>query len=284
MSGSRDIVKRFSKLLSAPYWGVMYLKRNGVFIYMEDKNLNYPLVKPKYYYSLCSDIFSFIKQPHDRRDREKSTKFKVYDTVGLYLLKFLFLIPVVLFFAFVYDPDNIQSASMAERFSPAILLMVGGILLPFFEEIGFRLSLVFKPVYLALSSSVCTYYFLTKAVFSTKISMVDESFMSRLIISVSLGALLYLIFNIQTIKKWLASFWAANFRGIFYFVCIVFAWMHITKYEITLLNVLLLPILTMPQLLSAIIYGYIRLSFGFIYPLMLHIGMNTAVISISILI
>ncbi len=245
--------------------------------------MNYPLIKPKYYYSLYRDIFNFIKQPHDKRDIEKSTRFKVYDTVGLYLLKFIFLIPVILFFAVVYDPENIQSAKMTERFSPAMLLLVGGIILPFLEEIGFRLSLVFKPMYLAMSSSVCTYYFLTKAVFSTKISMVDESFLLRVIISVSLGALLYLIFNIQSIKKRLASFWATNFRGIFYFVCIAFAWMHITKYEITILNILLLPILTIPQLFSAIIYGYIRLSFGFIYPLMLHMGMNTAVISISLI-
>jgi len=245
--------------------------------------MNYPLIKPKYYYFLYRDIFNFIKQPHDKTGIEKSTRFKIYDTVGLYLLKFIFLIPVILFFAVVYDPENIQSANMTERFSPAMLLLVGGIILPFLEEIGFRLSLVFKPVYLALSSGVWTYYFLTKAVFSTKISMVDESFLLRVIISVLLGALLYLIFNLQSIKKKLASFWVANFRGIFYFVCIVFAWMHITKYEITLLNVLLLPILTLPQLFSAIIYGYIRLSFGFIYPLVLHMGMNTAVISISLL-
>lgn len=245
--------------------------------------MNYPLIKPKYYFSLFKDILNFIKNPTNEKNSTKSTKQKIYDTIGLLILKMLFLIPVVLFFAVVYDPENIQKGNMSERFTPIILLLVGVVILPFLEETLFRLSLIFKPIYLALTSSVFCYYILTKIVFYTKISSVDESFFIRVAVSTSLGIVLYFIFNIKSIKNGLIIFWSNNFRGIYYIVCLFFAWLHYSKYELNWTNTLLLPILTLPQLMSAIIYGYIRVSFGFRYPLLLHMSNNLIGFSMSFL-
>lgn len=172
---------------------------------------------------------------------------------------------------------------MADRFSSLILLVIGGIILPFVEEIAFRMSLVFKPFYFALSSSALIYYLLTKAVFQTKISTFDESFFLRLGGSLGIGLILWLAVNRSAIRQYLEKFWLANFRYIYYLSCIVFAWMHIYKYELIWLNVVLLPILTLPQLMSAIIYGYIRVVFGFQYPLLVHMTMNTVAIGLSII-
>ena len=245
--------------------------------------MTYPLARPGYYLLLFKELLAFLKTPHLEACEAKPVRRKVYDTIGLYLIKAVALVPVVLFFALVYDPENVQSSSMAERFSPAVLLLLAGLVMPFFEEVGFRLSLVFRPAYLAMTSSVLLYYFLTKAVFSTKISMVDESFAVRVGASLVLGAMLFPLLNRKAVSERLAAFWTAHFRVIFYVVCVGFAWMHITKYEVTPLNVLLLPILTLPQLLSAVIYGYTRVAFGFAYPLLLHVTMNSAVVSVSLL-
>lgn len=245
--------------------------------------MNHPLIKPKFYFSLLKDIANFIKTPHNKPNLEKSPKLKAYETIGLFILKLVFLIPVVLFFALVYDPENIQSVSLAERFSPIALLIVGGFILPFVEEIAFRLSLIFKPIYLSLSSSALFYYFLTKAIFHTKISAVDESFVLRVSLALLIGALLFLILNAKTVKEYVTHLWDAHFRIIFYGTSLVFAWMHISKYELIWLNVLLLPILTLPQLFSAFIYGYTRVSFGFRYPLILHFTTNTIAITLSYL-
>ena len=245
--------------------------------------MDYPLIRPKYYASLFKDVFSFIKKPHNKPDLEKSVKIKIYDTIGLFILKMILLIPVVLFFALVYDPQNIQSVSMAKRFSPIVLLIVGGFLLPFVEEVAFRLSLIFNSIYFSLSSSALMYYFLTKAVFHTKISAVDESFILRTSIALIFGILIFLILNIESVKEKFTKFWSSHFRSIFYISCLIFAWMHISKYEIIWMNILLLPIITLPQLLSAIIYGYTRVSFGFRYPLFLHISMNTISIGLSLI-
>lgn len=245
--------------------------------------MNYPLIKPKYYFSLFKEILNFIKNPKNEKNRTKSTKQKIYDTIGLLILKMLFLIPVVLFFAVVYDPENIQKGNMSERFTPMILLLVGVVILPFLEEALFRLSLKFKPIYLALTSSVFCYYILTKLVFHSKFSLVDESFLMRIVISISLGLFFYPIINIKSFKKSLSKFWTQHFRSIYYISCLVFAWMHYSKYELNWTNILLLPILTLPQLMSALIYGYIRVSYGFRYPLLLHMSNNLIGFSMSFL-
>jgi len=245
--------------------------------------MNYPFIKPKFYFSLLKDIVNFIKTPHNKLNLEKSPKLKAYETIGLFILKMILLIPIVLFFALVYDPKNIQSVKMAERFSPIALLLVGGFILPFIEEIAFRLSLIFKPLYFSISSSALLYYFLSKAIFHTKISMVDESFTLRVSLALLFGGLLFLILNVKTVKEYMTNFWNAQFQIIYYCSCLIFAWMHISKYELIWVNILLLPIITLPQLFSAIIYGYTRVSFGFRYPLILHITMNTISISLSFL-
>ena len=245
--------------------------------------MEYPLVKPKYYYSLLQDLVGFVKKPQDTLDSKKSTKLKVYDTIGLFLLKFVFLIPVFLFFAVVYEPENVQNQSMADRFSPLLLLLVGGIILPLIEETGFRLSLKFRPIYLALSSSAMMYYFLTKAIYHTKNSAIDESFPIRIGAALTFGLVIYFMSNIKPIKLLLSKFWDKHFALIFYAISLLFAWIHITKYELSLLNLLLIPILTLPQLISAVIYGYTRTVFGFQYPLLLHISNNLIGIGLSLL-
>lgn len=245
--------------------------------------MNYPLIRPGYYSKLLREIVAFIRTPTLKETKEKTTRIKVYDTIGLYILKLIFLIPLVLFFAVVYDPENIQGASMSDRFSPLVFLLVGGFILPFVEEIAFRLSLKFRSIYLALSSSVFTYYILTKLVFSTKISAVDESFVLRVGIAFIVGIALYPIINISKVKERLSRFWSKYFRFIYYLSCITFAWIHITKYELILLNIVLLPILTLPQLMSALINGYTRVAFGFQYPLLFHISNNLVGIGLSFL-
>lgn len=250
---------------------------------MENPTTKYPLIKPRYYVSLFREIVNFIKHPKYDNTIDKSIRLKIYDTIGLFILKMIFLIPVALFFALVYDPENVLEGNMSERFTPLVFLLVGGIVLPFVEEVAFRLSLKFKPVYLALSSAVLCYYMLTKIVFESKISAIDESFWIRAGISVVLGVVLYSIVNFRSIRGTLMKFWALHFRSIYYVLSVSFAWVHITKYELNWTNVLLLPILTLPQLFSALIYGYMRVSFGFQYPLLFHMSNNLIAISLSFL-
>lgn len=130
--------------------------------------MNYPLIKPKYYLSLLRDLLSFIKRPYGKPLVDKTTKSKIYETIGLFFIKVIFSLIVGTLLQFVYEPNNLTSVSMSERFGPLMLLLVGAFILPIFEEITFRLSLKFNPIYLALSSGGFTYYIFTKAIFKSR--------------------------------------------------------------------------------------------------------------------
>ena len=247
--------------------------------------MTYSLIRPSYYRHLLRELIDYLWNPHLTPSR-KSTRSKITDTIGLYVLKVFFLIGLGLFFALlspIYDPENLTKSTMAERFGPAMLLLVGGLVLPLLEEILFRLSLRFKPGYLALTTSVLTYYVLTKTVYNTSLSAVDEGFLLRVGISICVCAVTYPILRIGPIRSALAHIWCRWFRWIFYSASLIFAWIHISNYETSLVNLLMMPVITLPQLSSALIYGYTRVSFGFQYPLLCHFSNNLIAMVIILL-
>ena len=245
--------------------------------------MNFPFVKPKYYWRLAVNLVQFISRPSADFRKEKVVKNKVYDTIGLFIIKVVFSLTVSGLISLFYEPKNLATTGMAERFTPFVFLMVGGIILPLLEETCFRLSLKFKPTYFALSMGAVCYYILTKMVYQTKVSMIDDSFVYRVVGAVSVMVLLYPIVNRNRLRNALEAFWKSNFSMIYYFSCLSFAWMHIFNFELNLTNLLLLPILTLPQLFSAAIAGFTRIVFGFRYPLIVHMATNMLFISLSFL-
>lgn len=245
--------------------------------------ISYPLIRPKYYRSLINDLVNFIRFPKENQSIEKTVNNKIYDTIGLFLIKVVFSLTVASLLQFIYEPENLTSTSMTERFEPLLLLVVGGFLLPVFEEITFRLSLKFNPIYLALTSGAFTYYVLTKAIFKSRLSLVDDTFGYRAITALIIVSIMYVVFSRKNIKLILKQCWERHFRIIYYVSCVSFAWLHIFNFELNLTNLLWLPILTLPQLFSATIAGYTRVAFGFTYPLLLHMFTNVLFISLTFL-
>ncbi|CAM2005580.1 hypothetical protein [Acanthopleuribacter pedis] len=234
--------------------------------------MNVALIRPSYYRGLFLEFTGYLRNPHTTPS-QKTTKAKITDLAGLFILKIVFMIGLGLFFALLspfYDPENLTKSTMAERFSLPMLLLVGGLILPLLEEILFRLSLRFKPGHLALTLAVLTYYVATKAVYGVSLSLVDESLPTRVGSAVAVGVLAYPLLRAAPVRAVLGKLWTQHFRLIFYVTCVVFAWIHIMNYERTLINLLMMPIITLPQLASAFIYSYTRVSFGFPYPLGLH--------------
>ncbi|SDW33542.1 CAAX protease self-immunity [Lutibacter oricola] len=239
------------------------------------------LIKPKFYIQLFRELIGFIKQPKLEINDTKTVKTKVIETIGLFVIKMMATITIAIVLGLFYEPTNITDSKMAERFTPLIFVLVGGFVLPAFEEITFRLSLKFNVCYASLSITTITYYILTKAVFKTNLSLVDDSFYLRILYSIGIGVLSLIVLNFNSIKKRLNNYWNRNFRFIYYTSCILFAWLHIFNFELSILNLVLLPIITLPQLFSATIAGYTRVAFGFQYPLIIHMFTNTIFISLT---
>lgn len=245
--------------------------------------ISYPLIKPKYYVSLIKDLMNFIRHPSDKLSIDKTVNNKIYDTIGLFFIKVFFSITVASLLQFIYDPKNLTSTSMSERFSPLLLLAIGGIVLPVFEEITFRLSLKFNPIYLSLTSGAFTYYVLTKAVFKSRLSLVDDTFWYRILAAIIIVSITYVVGSRKNIRSTLQQCWEKHFRLIYYLSCISFAWLHIFNFELNLMNFLWLPLLTLPQLFSATIAGYTRVVFGFQYPLLVHMSTNILFLCLTFL-
>lgn len=245
--------------------------------------MNYPFIKPRYYWRLSINLFQFIKRPCYTSREENVVKSKVYDTIGLLIIKVIFSLTVSGLISLFYEPKNLATTGMAERFTPLVFLIVGGVILPILEETCFRLSLKFKPVYFAFSMGAVCYYMLTKVIYQTKISMVDDSFFYRVIGAASVVFLLLPIVHSTCFKQILGLFWERHFNVIYYLSCLSFAWLHIFNFELNLTNLLLLPVITLPQLFSGAIAGYTRMAFGFRYPLIVHMVTNTLFISLSFL-
>ncbi len=120
--------------------------------------MKYALVTPRYYWALFKELTAFVGPPDTSEAAEKTTRRRICDTVGLFVIKLLVLIPVGVIMSVIYDPENLTSQSMAERFSPVQLLLVAGLILPLVEEVGFRLSLRFRQNVAKASCSalICT--------------------------------------------------------------------------------------------------------------------------------
>ncbi|MBU2904703.1 hypothetical protein KO529_07880 [Arenibacter algicola] len=245
--------------------------------------MNYPFVRPKFYLRLIKELTRFIFQPRYLTLKDLTVRNKIYDTLGLFLIKLVFSLLVANVLAIFYEPKNITDANMANRFTPLVYLLVGGVILPLYEEVCFRLSLKFRPLYAALTFVSLSYYLLTKGIYKTNLSLVDETFYTRVLLSLFLGVIAYALMYRKKIAQKLAVLWENNIRWIYYLSCVLFAWLHIFNFELNLTNVLLLPIITLPQLFSATIAGYTRLSFGFKYPLFVHMGTNLLFIGLTFL-
>lgn len=235
------------------------------------------LVRRSYYLALFQRLVSFTRRPVAGVDAGMTLKQKLTDTAGLFAIKLFLLVAIAVLMAVlspVFDPQNVSIDNIVERFSPIALLFVAGLALPLLEEVGFRLSLTFKPIYLALSLGVMCYYFLTKAVFGTSNSLVDESFVLRVGVSLTVCTTLYLVFRLRQVSKFLCAVWERHFRWIFYVTCAAFALVHLFNFELNIVHVVLMPLITLPQIVSGIIYGYARVTLGFQYALLAHIANN----------
>lgn len=74
-----------------------------------------------------------------------------------------------------------------------------------------------------------------------------------------------------------------NFKFIFYIFTIIFGLVHLFNYNITTKTLLLSPFLIAPQIILGGYLGFIRVRFGLIWSILLHLIYNGIFIGISLL-
>jgi membrane protease YdiL (CAAX protease family) len=226
-----------------------------------------------------SEFFHFLQRPQYQFFERK--KAQVLGTaIKIYLLSLLFiglvsLINTTILRTFLTLPID-ETLSVPDNFKEHLwdyfLLVV--IFSPIMEEVIFRLSLIFDPIYLSLS-------------LSTLIALIVHKVSNGIISIVSFLLLFFLINRLFFIyKSWFLSFWNKYFQYIFYFLCILFGIVHISNYKCTeVYQYFITPLLVFPQFAIGIILSFTRVYYekGFLICIIIHILMNLISVSISLI-
>lgn len=224
-------------------------------------------------------IINFVKDPDNKLTRSYDLKKNLSAIFTFYLIHLFFLVLwVTIIFVASIDLDSPPADKIREMMSPLNFMLYALIIGPILEETTLRLSLVFKPIYLSISILLLSYILISRLGYGVGHLDIEEHLWVRIIASVLIAVFTYFISKRYSAN--FSRFWDANFRWIYYFSIIAFALLHLDFAELTLSKFLFFPLLTFPQLLSAIMSGYIRIKYGFIYACLFH-GMNNILPALS---
>ena len=213
-------------------------------------------------------IVNFLKKPDNDLTRSYNVKKNFRSILTLYMIHLFFLILWVITVTTWIDLDRPPAVKIREIMSPLNFVLYAVIFGPILEETIFRLSLVFKPIYLSISILLLSYVLLSRLGYGVGHLDIEEHLWVRVIFSMLIALFTYFIS--KRYSTYFSIFWDANFRWIYYFSIIVFAFLHLNFVELTPGKFLLFPLLLFPQLVSASINGYIRIKYGFIYACLFH--------------
>lgn len=193
------------------------------------------------------DLFIFLKNPKDEQDIDQSNQKKIKILFSLLAID----IPIMLLLSMLINNfaelgwvkvENHKVALFIDTMPIWSVFLLAVIVIPFIEEILFRLFLRFK-----------RNYFLQ--------------------ITISLFP--------QT-KKAISSFWNKKFGYAFYLSAIVFALIHITNYDSNDNFVYLIPVLVLPQFIMGLFLGYLRVRYSFMLGYFMHALHNTIFITVAL--
>jgi membrane protease YdiL (CAAX protease family) len=202
------------------------------------------------------DFISFLKNPVEQADpvQTRSEKAKKLFTLLLMDIPVMGVLIGVLscmeaLGLFDLDTTKFNLLFLTIPVWPLILILV--ILIPFFEELIFRLYLRYKYNYL-----LRFFVFLSS------------------------------ILGLQNHKKFVAhvnQFWIRRYKTIFYFSAILFGFVHLANYGYTTMILIFSPLIVAPQFVAGLFLGYLRVRHGVISGFLLHAMHNAIIFCIPLL-
>lgn len=161
-----------------------------------------------------SEFFHFLQKPHYQFFERKKTQILI-TAIKIYLLSLLFiglvsLINITILRTFLTLPID-ETLSIPDKFKEHLwtyfILVV--IFSPVMEEVIFRLSLIFDPIYFSLS-------------ISTLLALIVHKVSNGIISIIFFLLLFFLLSRIVFIhKSWFLTFYNKNFKYTFYFLSIL---------------------------------------------------------------
>lgn len=194
-------------------------------------------------------LLSFLKKPDQGSYRRMDAKFKIATFFSLLLLNVVFATIWIACYTWFTNFEWGKTSHLVSFYNIWLVVLVFVLVVPFIEELIFRLPLKYKRNYL-----------LRFVIFlGTKYG--PESSRER--------------FEGTVLRLWRTYFWV-----FFYTSCLIFALMHIFNYTDYKQILMWSPLLTSVQLLLGFIVSYLRIRFGFLWGLYFHAMYNMLIISL----
>ncbi len=218
--------------------------------------------------SILPDFLTFIYKPNSD---------KVSGSFGRKILKLLFLFLIVLIARITLSFMNgffISSPLKEDINHPdLVFLLLSCSLIPIIEEIAFRLPLLFSPRNVSLSSGIISFYLINRLFGLENQFDTGNYFFLRIMMAAIIGGIVWMISN-RNVKD-IKPFYGRNLSLMVYTYSLIFAVMHIGNYDRDSNVLLAYLLLTIPHFISALMYSFARLKYGFSYSVGLHIVNNS---------
>ena len=203
------------------------------------------------------DVRAYLKRPYDQKNSGENDSVRLR-RLGNVLLLDLILMALLIGLLSVLESagwlpiDENQLAEFLGQFPIWQLLLLVVLVVPFFEELIFRL-------YLRFDRNI----FILPILFIG--GLMGEETKQNTTLSLR--------------QAW--DFW---YPYIFYFAAIIFGIVHISNYEMTTEVLWAAPILVLPQIVVGLLLGYLRVKQGFIWGFFLHALHNLVFVGVPLLI
>ena len=199
--------------------------------------------------------------------------FKIYVcTFIVYIFFTIFLISTLALLNLHTPSNNVDAYLNTKTTLQTIILTV--FIAPIAEEIGYRLSLLYSKRNISITIFFLSFFLYCKITSSFNYE-IDEHFKYKIIFSLILALLSFiLLLKRKDINNRLIFFWSNNHMAILLTSIFLFTFSHIFNFNISNKTLILMPIITFPQLIYAISLSYTRLKYGIFYSIILHSMIN----------
>jgi len=208
------------------------------------------------------DFFLYIKSP-DIPDYRKLKVSKLFKLLGFCIITSIIL-GIIIYG--ITDITGLERNKMFEK--SKYLVIIGFLVIPFFEEVVWRLLLKPTKSNFFLAVGVLLIYII--------IQLLRQKYYLCIMFT---AYLLSLIVIRQFFKEHIKKIFISHFKWFFWASCVFFGLIHAFNFKGNLVWIITLaPLLGSPQIISGSIIGYIRMNYGFIYGVIFHVLLNSTIL------
>lgn len=205
------------------------------------------------------NVIHYIIHPTIVVQRERPS---IKNLLSLVFLNYVLIIPFGILLVYVTKQFGLEDMTQIEMTKG--LAVAGVFIIPFYEEIMFRLWLV---------PTKRNYYFVLVTFFLLLVFSIIKKSTSGIIIEGSLLIIFLAVYFVD--RNQLKSFYQKYFKFIFWGSAFVFGLLHAFNYQGSFKEIVALSIiLGSRQIITGLIFGYARMNYGYFYGVLLHMSIN----------